>query len=1282
MKADWNSNGRQVLRPASRAFYLATIAAISALAAALILMASADRASAAFNNAPIIDFKTSTSQAAAHPDAQLTVVNPVGNQDIRSMKLSLPTGFWGSIKAATKCTDFQPGEASTGQDNCTGASKIGTVQASALIDESTVRLDGEVFLTHAFNVGDADEDQAGIGIKIPAKIGGVGGVDLGDVRIAARVVVRGNGQGIDTIVENIPNSIDDTANGHGVSNFHMTRVVVDLKTDLSSPDPFLTNPSSCPTSPAQATGKFSTSTTYVDGAATSAAPIDYPVTGCDNVSFDPAISYSIANPTAGGTTGLTTDISVPFGSATLSQINVAFPSSFGANYPAFGSMSTAPDRDMCESGTAPNNSTFNPTPADCPESAKIGSVALTTPLIDGTINGDVYLIEKIPLPWLGIDINPSISGNPKGITLRMVGTTLLPFLDPACDDNLIFCQSRITASFANIPDAPVSDIELDLNKPDRQKNNGLGTLSSKMLTVASASQCQAADEITTTVTSSANSFVPFNRVQAHRSETVNITGCDPAPIDVSSTAFGASLSTTDPFSATISTAGTFECGIDRFMSNPIIPEINTTPCTGSYAPGLQLEGAHRFFIGAASIFGAPQVSRGFAVNPADTPPESTAPDTTIDSGPTAGTTSDRTPEFAFSGTDNASAPGDLEFQCSVDGSAFLPCTSPYTFDELDADNTTDHTFAVRARDEAGNTDLSPAEGTFKVDVPFNAAFAASVSTTQARANPSFNVTITNDSHNDLKSVNLSLPDGFFGALSGVARICPLAVADAGGCTAASKIGTVRTTATVDKSTVVIGGDVFMTDPRVAGDPASLSIRIRAKVGGVDLGNVIVNGLLKVRAGAKGIDGVVLSIPNSITKFNSAISANETIEFDARKLEMTLTNNSMAAHPLLVNPSSCGPAAFSASMGSYGPVTSTSGSSPLQVTGCDALGFSPKLDAQITEFGKSTPPGNSSARNPVSATLDATLTANPGDAGISGASLLLPKPVTINVLNIPPVCEDAQYQLDACPPVSRVGTAVAYSPLLRAPLHGTIYLVRAVAPGIVTPRMGINLRGPINLNVIMDNRFEPGTQTQIRTTIADLPDVPINKFELHIERVVSTLNEACDTPADKWSILGSFNAFNGKSAPQDAPLNFDCTGVAYKYRYKSRKGNGSELTIAAKAQGKQPSLRRVKIQLPKRELKLNKRLLRRKLQVRVNGRRISSRKYRRCVKPRGSRVVFITSCGKRGETIEAKFKKGALKRSKKALRRPKMRITVLDSAKKKKSRLLSMRSGGFRSFRIP
>lgn len=69
-------------------------------------------------------------------------------------------------------------------------------------------------------------------------------------------------------------------------------------------------------------------------------------------------------------------------------------------------------------------------------------------------------------------------------------------------------------------------------------------------------------------------------------------------------------------------------------------------------------------------------------------------------------TRDRTPTFRFT----ADEPG-ATFQCKLDGKPFRPCRSPFTTKRLSFSR---HVFKVRARDDSGRLDPSPASYSFKV----------------------------------------------------------------------------------------------------------------------------------------------------------------------------------------------------------------------------------------------------------------------------------------------------------------------------------------------------------------------------------------------------------------------------------------------------------------------------------------------------------------------------------------------------------------------------------------
>ena len=143
----------------------------------------------------------------------------------------------------------------------------------------------------------------------------------------------------------------------------------------------------------------------------------------------------------------------------------------------------------------------------------------------------------------------------------------------------------------------------------------------------------------------------------------------------------------------------FECRVDSGA---------WADCTSPWTTAALSDGAHSVAVRATDVAGntdASPATRSFTVSTAP-PPDTTAPDTTITSGPT-GTTSDSSPTFAFTATEANSV-----FECRVDSGAWADCTSPWTTAAL-SDGA--HSVAVRATDVAGNTDASPATRSFTVD---------------------------------------------------------------------------------------------------------------------------------------------------------------------------------------------------------------------------------------------------------------------------------------------------------------------------------------------------------------------------------------------------------------------------------------------------------------------------------------------------------------------------------------------------------------------------------------
>ena len=160
----------------------------------------------------------------------------------------------------------------------------------------------------------------------------------------------------------------------------------------------------------------------------------------------------------------------------------------------------------------------------------------------------------------------------------------------------------------------------------------------------------------------------------------------------------------EPTFGFVATGGEVSCAFESLDPEP--PTTTYGPCTteSSYAVGSPLaDGTYAFEVRAIGAAENESVdSRIFTV-------DTTAPETTIRVGP-SGTTDRARPRFEFGSSEPR-----VSFACRFDGEAFRPCSGPGSADEPEAAlEDGSHTFEVRATDEAGNVDPTPAARTFTV----------------------------------------------------------------------------------------------------------------------------------------------------------------------------------------------------------------------------------------------------------------------------------------------------------------------------------------------------------------------------------------------------------------------------------------------------------------------------------------------------------------------------------------------------------------------------------------
>ncbi len=168
------------------------------------------------------------------------------------------------------------------------------------------------------------------------------------------------------------------------------------------------------------------------------------------------------------------------------------------------------------------------------------------------------------------------------------------------------------------------------------------------------------------------------------------------------------LITSGPPALTQSTTATFAFGSTRPGASFRCSRDGgpTASCASPWTLSTLSEGPHSFAVAAVDSAGrvdATPAEWAWTVEPA--PPDATAPQTTIESGPPVATAATEA-TFEFVSSESAST-----FECRTGGGAWGPCTSPTSYEALAAGP---HSFEVRATDAASNTDQSPATWTWDV----------------------------------------------------------------------------------------------------------------------------------------------------------------------------------------------------------------------------------------------------------------------------------------------------------------------------------------------------------------------------------------------------------------------------------------------------------------------------------------------------------------------------------------------------------------------------------------
>lgn len=330
---------------------------------------------------------------------------------------------------------------------------------------------------------------------------------------------------------------------------------------------------------------------------------------------------------------------------------------------------------------------------------------------------------------------------------------------------------------------------------------------------------------------------------------------------------------------------------------------------------------------------------------------------------------------------------------------------------------------------------------------------------------------------NLSTIDASLPPGLLAKLAGVA-VCPDSAAASGGCPSASQVG-VTTVATgpgtnpiyvpqpgKESTAVYLGGPY-------KGAPYSLIVRVPAQAGPFNLGTVAVRNALYV-------DPVTTQVT---TKSDPLPQILDGVPIAYRDVRVEINRSEFT-----LNPTNCDAMQVGSTLTSVAR-TVASPSVRFQAANCASLGFKPTLALRMRGQTKR-------AGNPA---LTATLQAPPGQANIASTTVILPKTAFIDQRHVNSPCTMAQFNANACPAKSILGTAVAYSPLLDKPLEGPVYF-RSNGGARKLPDIVADLNGQIHVILVgfIDSKKVGKETSLVRTRFASVPDAPVSKFVLKLK----------------------------------------------------------------------------------------------------------------------------------------------------------------------------------------
>jgi hypothetical protein len=412
-------------------------------------------------------------QAGSHP-FQLTTTVAL-NSDANGEPVSLPkelafdfpAGFIGNPTPFTQCTLQQfltrpvngqgefIGENKLGVDNeCPASAQVGVAQVT--VNDPTL-LHIRTLLAPVFNIEPSVGEPARFGFLLP-----------GTPVFIDTSIRTGGDYGITAFVHNLPEvagllrsevtiwgvpgaATHDLSRGFGCIEQLRGGAPNHLPCsapESSAPPAFLSLPTTC-TGPLQSTMRAS-SWDAPDAFVSRASDPMQALDGCNRLVFEPSISVTPDDQRGSSPTGLTVGVHVPqeeslsangLTEGEIKNTTVTLPAGVALNAAAAGGLSACSTEQVALQ---------SPAASSCPESSKVGTVEIQTPVLAHPLRGGAFVAAQEANPFGSLVAMYVSAEDPvSGVRVKLAGEV---HLDPV--------TGQLTTTFTNTPQAPFEDFKI------------------------------------------------------------------------------------------------------------------------------------------------------------------------------------------------------------------------------------------------------------------------------------------------------------------------------------------------------------------------------------------------------------------------------------------------------------------------------------------------------------------------------------------------------------------------------------------------------------------------------------------------------------------------------------------------------------------------------------------------------------------------------------------------------------------------------------------------------